>query len=445
MGLALGTRRLSAATPAEEILAASGLASSAGYVLAEAADGRVIEAHQGGLVLPPASVAKIVTALYARDRLGPDWRFETRLSAGPDWIALAGGGDPLLDTDALGDLLAEVGPRAAPARFIADARALPTLAEIDPDQPAEAGYNPGIAGLNLNFNRVFLAWAPGKAGPDLRLSAPGNRFEAAVPGIAAELGGAGPPRWRRDGGREVWAFAPASLRGRGSLWLPVRDPAPYAAETFRGLAAQGGLVLPPPDFVPDFAPAPEGATLALRRSDPLETALRDMLKYSTNLTAETVGLTASGAADLAASGGAMTDWARGRYPIGPETRFVNHSGLGAGSRTSAADLVAVLLAAQDQGLPGLLRERPLKGPDGKPAPAEGVRILAKTGTLNFVSALAGYVEGPGDRRRVFAILAADAAARARMEPGVEDPPGAAAFAKRARAQEQALLRRWIAG
>lgn len=440
MSLALGTR-LRAATPAEEILAASGLAAGTGYVLAEAGGGAVIEAHQGGLVLPPASVAKIVTALYARDRLGPDWRFETRLAAGADWIALVGGGDPLLDTDGLGDLLAEAGPRAAPARFIADARALPNLAEIDPDQPAQAGYNPGIAGLNLNFNRVFLAWSPGKAGPDLRLSAPGNRFEAAVPGIAAELDGAGPPRWRRDGAREVWAFAPASLRGRGSLWLPVRDPAPYAAETLRSLAAKGGLALPPPDF----APAPEGATLALRRSDPLETALRDMLKYSTNLTAETLGLTASGAADLAASGGAMTDWARGRYPIGPGTRFVNHSGLGARSRTSAADLVAVLLAARDQGLPGLLRERPLKGPDGKPAPAEGVRILAKTGTLNFVSALAGYVEGPGDRRRVFAILAADEAARARMTPGVEDPPGAAAFAKRARAQEQALLRRWIAG
>ena len=27
--------------------------------------------------------------------------------------------------------------------------------------PDAAGYNPAIAGLNLNFNRVYLQWAPG--------------------------------------------------------------------------------------------------------------------------------------------------------------------------------------------------------------------------------------------------------------------------------------------
>ena len=443
-GAALGLawpRRVRAATPASEILAGSGLGAVTGFALAEAGTGAVIEAHQGGLALPPASVGKILTALYALDRLGPGRRFETRLEAGGGALALVGGGDPLLDTDGLADLLAAAGPIEAPGRLVVDASALPALAEIDPDQPPEAGYNPGIAGLNLNFNRVFLAWGPGAEGPDLRLSAPGTRFEAAAPGIAAEITGHGRPRHRQEGAREIWALPPASLKGRGSLWLPVRAPAPYAGEAFRALAAQRGLALP----APAFGAAPGGATLARRESGPLEPLLRDMLKYSTNLTAEAVGLTASGAPDLAASGAAMTDWARGRYGLGSGTRFVNHSGLTGASRATAAELVRLLVAAQGRGLPGLLRERPLKGPDGRAAPVEGVRIVAKTGTLNFVSALAGYVEGPGDRRRAFAILAADAAARARMTPGVEDPPGAGAFARRARAQEQALLRRWIAG
>lgn len=440
LGLALaGPGR--AATPASEILAGSGLGAWTGFVLAEAGTGAVIEAHQGGLALPPASVGKILTALYALDRLGPGRRFETRLRAGEGALALVGGGDPLLDTDGLADLLAEAGPIAAPGRLVVDASALPALAEIDSDQPAQAGYNPGIAGLNLNFNRVFLAWGPGAKGPDLRLSAPGTRFEADAPGIRAEIAGAGPPRHRQDGAREIWTFSAASLAGKGSLWLPVRAPASYAGEAFRTLAAQRGLALP----APEFGPAPEGITLARRAGDPLEPMARDMLKYSTNLTAETIGLAASGAPDLAASGAAMTDWARGRYGLGAGTRFINHSGLTGASQVTAAELVGLLVAAQGQRLPDLLRERPLKGPDGKAAPVEGVRILAKTGTLNFVSALAGYVEGPGDRRLAFAILAADAAARARMTPGVEDPPGAGAFARRARAQEQALLRRWIAG
>jgi D-alanyl-D-alanine carboxypeptidase/D-alanyl-D-alanine-endopeptidase (penicillin-binding protein 4) len=177
--------------------------------------------------------------------------------------------------------------------------------------------------------------------------------------------------------------------------------------------------------------------------------MRDMLRYSTNLTAEVVGLAAArsgggAAADLAASAGAMSDWARARYGLS-RAALVNHSGLTARSALTAAETVRLLVAAQDEGLPGMLRERGLRDADGDAASVPGVRVVAKTGTLNFVSALAGYVEGPGDRRLAFAIFAADPAARARIAPHErDDPPGAAAWARRARAQEQALLRRWIA-
>jgi len=438
------------------ILERFGLAAATGFAVADAATGAVIEAHQPGIDRPPASVAKIVTALYALDRLGPGHAFETRIEAAGDALVLAGGGDPLLDTDALGDLAAAAaaaGP-GTPARLVVDAGALPSFAEIEADQPEDAGYNPAISGMNLNFNRVHLAWEPGEAGPRLRLSAPGLRHDVETPGIAAVLeAGATPPRHRVEGGREVWALAPASLRGRGSVWLPVRAPAAYAGETFRALAAGAGLVLPAPEAVsardPAGSAAPAARMLARRESERLEPMMRGMLHYSTNLTAEAAGLAASQragapAGSLAASAGAMSAWARGRYGL-DRLALVNHSGLTARSRVTAADMARLLVAAAPGGLPGLLRERPLKGADGAPAPVEGVRIVAKTGTLDFVSALAGYIEGPGERRRAFAILAADLDAREATPPELrDDPPGAAAFARRARAQEQALLRRWIA-
>ena len=126
-------------------------------------------------------------------------------------------------------------------------------------------------------------------------------------------------------------------------------------------------------------------------------------------------------------------------------RLVNHSGLTARSAMTAGEMVRLLTAAQGEGLAGMLRERPLRDVRGDLAPIQGVRVLAKTGTLNFVSALAGYVEGPGPRRLAFAIFAADLGARERIRPEERaDPPGARAWARRARAQEQALLRRWIA-
>ena len=154
-----------------------------------------IEAWQADTALPPASVAKVLTTLYALDALGPDYRFRTAVRADGALdggvlrgdLALAGDGDPVLDTDALGRLVAALrtaGLRAVDGRLRVAAGALPAVAAIDPDQPDTAGYNAAVAGTNLNFNRVFLAWTPGKAGPDARLQRPrrpGRRRRRASP------------------------------------------------------------------------------------------------------------------------------------------------------------------------------------------------------------------------------------------------------------------------
>ena len=70
--------------------------------------------------------------------------------------------------------------------------------------------------------------------------------------------------------------------------------------------------------------------------------LREMLLYSTNLTAEIVGLRASQARGLAPEGlrpsaAAMTGWARARFGL-EGARFVNHSGLSAATEISPAEL-----------------------------------------------------------------------------------------------------------
>ena len=89
------------------------------------------------------------------------------------------------------------------------------------------------------------------------------------------------------------------MRRRGSVWLPVRRPAAYAGEVMRGLGGAAGLALPAAEVV---RRAPAGGVLALRESDPLVQVVREMLLYSTNLTAETVGLRASQARGLAPDG-----------------------------------------------------------------------------------------------------------------------------------------------
>ncbi|EEW24597.1 D-alanyl-D-alanine carboxypeptidase/D-alanyl-D-alanine-endopeptidase [Rhodobacter ferrooxidans] len=181
--------------------------------------------------------------------------------------------------------------------------------------------------------------------------------------------------------------------------------------------------------------------LVQHRSDALAEVLRDMLKFSTNMTAEVLGLSASGAGSLGASGKAMSDWAAGRYGLG--ARFVDHSGLGAGSRISARDMVTALLAARGTALPGVLREIGMRDAKGKVIEGHPVRVIGKTGTLNFVSGLAGYVLPPSGRDLVFAVFCADADRRDRLPMSQrEEPEGGRDWTKRARLLQAKLVSRW---
>ncbi|MDQ1847472.1 D-alanyl-D-alanine carboxypeptidase/D-alanyl-D-alanine-endopeptidase [Gemmobacter fulvus] len=436
---------------AARLIAAAQLGGAVGCLVADAATGAVLEAEAADLGLPPASVMKALTAAYALDRLGAAHRFETRvLATGPvvggvvqGDLLLVGGGDPVLDSDMLGDLaarLAAQGIRGVRGRYLAWGGALPALERIDAEQPEFVGYNPALAGLNLNFNRVNFEWARAAQGWKLTMDARAERFVPLVRMAEVQVVSRAQPLFRYEGGAagDRWTVAAEALGKGGSRWLPVRHPAIYAGEVFQTLCAAQGVVLP------DVAVAevrPEGTVLAAHRSETLDVILRGMLKHSTNLTAEVAGLAASQAARLRVSALAMQEWARLRH--GVSARIVDHSGLGGSSRISAADMVRALVGVQDGMLPGLLKPHGMRDGKGKLIEGHPVQVLAKTGTLNFVSSLAGYIQPPGGRRLAFAIFAADVPRRAALaEAERERPEGGEAWLKRARALQAQLVSRW---
>jgi serine-type D-Ala-D-Ala carboxypeptidase/endopeptidase (penicillin-binding protein 4) len=421
------------------ILGRSRLARHTGFALADAATGALIEAHQPDIDFPPASVVKIVTALYALEALGPGRRFRTEVLAPPGGgLALVGGGDPVLDTDALGEMALRLARGGAGGALVVDDRALPQVPAIDADQPGHAGYNATVSGMNLNFNRVHLAWAPGRGAPQLSVTAPGARHSAPVRAVRVELGGVGGMSHRLEADAEIWRLAPAMATGRGSLWLPVRRPAAYAGDVFASLAGAAGVAVPSVATGPAVA---GGRIIAAHESPNLAALMRGMLQHSTNLTAEAAGLAAAGgrAGGLAHSSAAMTDWARRRFGL-RRAIFANHSGLTLRSRLTARETLAIL--TKSRALEDLLPERPLLDARGEPMRGRGV--LAKTGTMHFLRGYAGFL--PGRRRTLaFAVLAADVDARGPLGPGAAAaPPGAREWLARARAQESALLRRWAA-
>lgn len=429
------------------------LGGTIGFVVMDSATGRVLEAMNEGVAQPPASVAKAMTAMYALDRLGPNYRYATRVIAtGPVQngrlagdLILVGSGDPSLDTDRLGDLaqaLAATGVQEVGGRFLAYAGGIPHIDEIDRDQPDHVGYNPAISGLNLNYNRVNFEWRRGTKGYALTMDARGKRFVPGVSmaGVSAVSRAAPLFTYQRGQNRDQWTVAQAALGKAGSRWLPVRHPEAYTAEVFATLMRAHGLRLGAASLVGSL---PAGTVLVESRSEPLSDVMQDMLKFSTNITAEAVGLTASGASGLRQSGQQMQDWAAGKFGI--SSRFVDHSGLGGESRISALDMAQAFQASKPGLLPGLLKEQGLRGKDGKEIKNHPTRVVAKTGTLNFVSGLAGYIQPKSGKGLTFAIFSADTRRRDALSMSQrEQPEGGPAWIRRARAMQAQLITHWAA-
>jgi len=453
----LGAGRAAAAV--EALIAEARLSGNVGYAVMDAETGMVLEARAPETALPPASVAKALTALYALDVLGTAHRFETRLVAtGPleggvlrGDLVLAGGGDPTLDTDALADMAAALkraGVREVTGAFRVWGGAVPYRRAIEPRQPVHAGYNPALSGLSLNFNRVHFEWT--RAGGDYAISmdARSGRYRPDVTVARMRIADRNFPvyTYQDAGARDDWTVARGALGGGGARWLPVRKPELYAGEVFSTFARSQGIALTAPQIVEGALP--QGTALVTHESAPLADILRGMLRYSTNITAEMVGMAASAhrrgrALGLAASAREMTGWARD--VLGMErARLRDHSGLDDRARLSAADMARALAAAgRAEALRPLLRGFTMRDARGRPLRNHPVEVQAKTGTLYFVSTLAGYVAPPGGREMAFAILTASDDLRARIDPARDErPAGARGWNRRAKGLQQALIERW---
>jgi D-alanyl-D-alanine carboxypeptidase/D-alanyl-D-alanine-endopeptidase (penicillin-binding protein 4) len=437
----------------EDLIAAARLGGDVTYVVADARTGQVLEERRGTVAMPPASTAKAITTLYALERLGPAHRFATRLIAtGPvaggvlkGDLVLAGGGDPTLHTDHLTDMakaLRAAGVSSIAGRFLVWGGALPYAPQIAADQPVHVGYNPAVSGVNLNYNRVFFEWKPAGGSFELTMDARSEKVVPRVRSARVSIVDRDTPVFthaERDG-HEEWTVARSALGKGGGRWLPVRRPEAYAADVFQTLARAQGIALPIPEQV---AQMPGGTVLVEHASDELKVLLREMLRYSTNITAEAVGMSASGTHSsdaIAGSGRAMNSWLAAHGV--PGTGFSCHSGLGADSRISAADMVAALAKlGPGAGLRTLLRPFAIPETLAPKAAGGALKVDAKTGTLNFVSTLTGYITAPGGAELVFAIFTGDVARRAAAGQA-ESPPGSTAWIRRSKTLQQQLVARW---
>ncbi|MBL4768971.1 MAG: D-alanyl-D-alanine carboxypeptidase/D-alanyl-D-alanine-endopeptidase, partial [Rhodobacteraceae bacterium] len=333
------------------LIQAAGLSGAVACAVADVKTGRVLEAFNGNTGLPPASVAKALTTLYALEVLGAEYRFTTRIMTTgrvqngilTGDVILAGGGDPTLTTDDLATMAAglkSAGIREVRGAFRVFDGFLPYVHSIDAQQPDQLGYSPAVSGIALNYNRVHFEWKRGVNGYAVSMDARTKRYRPAVQMARMKVVNRRVPvyTYADRNGADHWTVARQALGNKGARWLPVRKPALYVGDVFRTLARTQGIVLSAPKT--DRALSKKAQTVVRHNSAALRVIIKGMLKYSNNLTAEMVGMTASAArggkpASLKVSALRMSRWAGQRYGM-TGTRMVDHSGLGDASRMAPA-------------------------------------------------------------------------------------------------------------
>ncbi|RYX90115.1 MAG: D-alanyl-D-alanine carboxypeptidase/D-alanyl-D-alanine-endopeptidase [Comamonadaceae bacterium] len=387
--------------------------------------------HRANVPVNPASIMKLVTTWSALELLGPAYSWSTPLfidgpvSAGTlrGNLYIRGQGDPKLVVERLWLLLRRVqglGITSIAGDIVLDRSAFETVQQ-DPgafDGEPLRPYNAAPDALLVNFKSVVMTFVPDRTANVAQVSfeppLAGVQTQATVPLSATDCGDyratlkpdfSDPKNIRFTGtypatcGERVWPVAYA-------------DPKNYAARAVEGMWRQLGGKL---SGTTREGPVPAGLKPALESASPsLAEVIRDINKYSNNVMAQQVFLSLSlqqkGTGTLEGSREVVGRWWRERLggPADDVPVLDNGSGLSRNERITANALGRLLQAAwASPMMPELMSSLPITGVDGtlrrSRARAAGAAHL-KTGSLNNVTGVAGYVHAAGGRRYVLVFI-----------------------------------------
>ncbi len=409
--------------------------------------GETFYSLNAGKLMMPASTMKVVTAAAAAERLGWDYRYDTRLFAlGPidaadgvgvlhGDLVVVGSGDPSIDdwdgaaTRLFADWASQLksaGISAIDGRIVGDDNAFDDTGigfGWSWDDLA-AGFSAGVSALQFNEGSVQVTIAPGatvgatatvKIDPDAGGLTVSNLITTGVAGASAAI-----ERRRLPGTSRLELRGLVPLRGRTiSQTVSVDNPTMYFVTALRqALIADGIDVRGPAVDVDDLdAPPARGAAMPIvtHQSQPLSMLVTPLLKLSQNQYAETLLKTigAGGGIGTAETGRAAVRSVLDGWGIGTGGLIqVDGSGLSRYNYVTPETLVAILSHVdRDERLRGPYEAAlPIAGRDGtlegrmKGTAAEG-NARVKTGSMANVRAMAGYVQTADGEKLAFAILA----------------------------------------
>ncbi|MEP6963685.1 MAG: D-alanyl-D-alanine carboxypeptidase/D-alanyl-D-alanine-endopeptidase, partial [Acidobacteriota bacterium] len=390
----------------------------------------------------PASNMKLFTAALALTRLGPDYRFTTRLvREASGSLVLIGIGDPSLSArvypyranatpgnplqaiEALADQAIANGLRRVDGDLIGDDRNFPWVPypESWTADDIEHDFGAPVSALTLNDNTVTVIVHPGARAGDLaRIEISPAVEYFTLDNRISTSGNPSAVQVKRVPGTRQLLLSGTVRTGTAAIReiVPVDDPALFAAHALyetllrRGIPIRGRPVAR--HTVPE-APVSGGEPLAEHISPPLHELLQTMMKVSQNLHAELL-LRAVGSyrqSDATIAGGlkemrallteagiATADW-----------RSEDASGLARNDEVTPHAITQLLayMLAKPEWRETWLSLLPVGGQDGTLSDrlccmAGTTGIRAKTGSLSRAVALSGYADSPRNGRLAFSIL-----------------------------------------
>ena len=405
------------------------------------ATGSEVYAHAADAGMNLASNAKLLTTIAALATLGGGFRWRTAVYADDlddatgivkGNLHVRGRGDPTLSLADLRALAADVaahGVRTVQGQLVIDDTYFD--ADVEPpryaDQPKErAGFRAPVAGFGVARSAITVVVTPEPGGAAQVALEPDAGDYVKLLKSEVKTVATGRTRVKVDAvskpdhleleveGQVRTADGSFEARKR------VDDPTRFAGEVLKKALADRGVAFGKRAIA--SGPVPPAAKLvATHDSAPLALVIREMNKLSDNYVAESVLKTLG--AETRATPGPGT-WADGTAAVRADLgklgiaagsyRADNGSGLFGASEVSAHQVVTLLRAAhKDYRIgPDLVASLPVGGQDGTLAkrwhghPARG-RVRAKTGTLDKVVTLAGYVAVDAGHPLAFAILVND--------------------------------------
>lgn len=420
-----------------EALGRAGIGQDEYSVLVQPLDqSEPIAAHNVHLAFNPASLMKLVTTYAALSMLGPDYRWQTTLSVRGERLGeildgdlvLHGGGDPKLViedlTEWIGRLRAQGLREVRGNLVIDDSLYAVDLATQAIDGDSSQPYNVGPYAALMNFKATRLIFRPRGDRVSVELDPPlaGVRIvnqirlvrescRQGVGGLSIQDGPSGRAPEIRVSGRY------SSGCGRQSTMAAVLDHRQFIEGFFRAAwLASGGKWTGKAVIEPAVPRRPEQVIGTWVSPRPLAEVVKDINKLSNNVMARQVLL------QLAVEHGGplpatperarevVRAWLASRGLAFPELVIDNGSGLSRDERISAASLARLLM---DVGMSDhralFVDSLPVAGVDGtmKHRPvSEGLNGNAriKTGSLDGVRAIAGYVNAASGRRHAVIML-----------------------------------------